>query len=210
MSSTAPVPLSRVPRLAGAALQRARLTVVPRRRRRRSSPVPFVMVISMIAVGGIVGLLLFNTSMQQASFAATDLQNRADTLLAQQQTLQMELNRLRDPQEIALKAQRMGMVLPTSPAVLDLRTGKVLGQPGPATGADRLRLLPPPPVKPAALDPKPHVTVVPAPARHRADSPSHDSRGGTGHASPAQGTRPGRQGTSHQGATHQGHQGSSH
>ncbi len=105
------------------------------------------MVISMIAVGGIVGLLLFNTSMQQASFAATDLQQRADTLLAQQQSLQMELDKLRDPQTIALKAQQLGMVLPTSPAVLDLRTGKVLGQPAPATGADRLRLRPPPPAE---------------------------------------------------------------
>ena len=194
MSSTAPVLRTRVPRLAGAALERARLTVVPRRRRRRSSPVPFVMVISMIAVGGVVGLLLFNTSMQQASFAATDLQQRADTLLAQQQTLQMELDRLRDPQVIALKAQRLGMVLSTTPAVLDLGTGKVLGEPAPATGLDRLRLLPPPPPKPAALDPKPHVTVVQPPAASTA-SGSHDSRGHTGHASPGNRARAGRQGT---------------
>jgi len=191
MSSTAPVLRTRVPRLAGAALERARLTVVPRRRRRRTSSVPFVMVISMVAVGGIVGLLLFNTSMQQASFAATDLQHRADTLLAQQQTLQMDLDKMRDPQTIALKAQRLGMVLPTSPAVLDLRSGKVLGQPTPATGADRLRLLPPAPPKPTALDPKPHVTLVPAPAT----STAQDSQGHTGHASPAHGPRAGRQGT---------------
>jgi hypothetical protein len=205
MSSTAPAIRTRVPRLAGAAIDRARLTVVPRRRRRRSSPVPFVMVVSMIAVGGVVGLLLFNTSMQQASFAATDLQHRADTLLAQQQTLQMDLDRLRDPQVIALKAQKMGMVLPTSPAVLDLRTGKVLGQPTPATGADRLRLLPPPPAKPAALDPEPHVTVVQAPAREQAGS--QDSQGRHGHASRAQGAREGRQGgTDHTGrATAPGH-----
>ena len=82
MSSTAPALRARVPRLAGAALERARLTVVPRRRRRRSSPVPFLLVVSMVAVGGIVGLLLFNTSMQQASFAATSLQNQADNLVA--------------------------------------------------------------------------------------------------------------------------------
>ena len=69
----------------------------------------------MLAVGGVVGLLLFNTSMQQASFAATDLQQQADTLEARQQGLQMELSRLRDPQTIALKAQRMGMVLPDEP-----------------------------------------------------------------------------------------------
>ena len=203
MSSTAPVLRARVPRLAGAALERARLTVVPRRRRRRSNPVPFVMVVSMIAVGGIVGLLLFNTSMQQASFAATDLQNRADTLLAQQQTLQMQLDRLRDPQLIAEKAQRMGMVLPTSPAVLDLRSGKVLGQPTPATGEDRLQLLPPPPVKPAELEPQPHVTVVQAPARTpRTDQSGADSTGHTGPAFRADGARAGRQGTTEHGSTH--------
>src|SRR3954453_3534117 len=146
MSSTAPALRARVPRLAGAALERARLTVVPKRKRRHSSPVPFLVVVSMLAVGGIVGLLLFNTSMQQASFAATDLQHQADTLEAQQQTLEMQLDHLRDPQVIALRAQRMGMVLPTSPAVLELATGKILGDPTPATRLGRLRLLAPPPV----------------------------------------------------------------
>jgi cell division protein FtsB len=165
MSSAAPVLRARVPRLAGAALERARLTVVPRRRR-RTSPVPFLLVVSMIAVGGIVGLLLFNTSMQQASFAATSLQRQADNLVARQQTLQMQLDELRDPQAVALKAQRMGMVLPGSPAVLDLRTGKVLGTPAPATRLDPLRLLAPPPAKPAGLDPQTHVTYIPAPPRH--------------------------------------------
>lgn len=160
MSSTAPALRTRVPRLAGAALERARLTVVPKRKRRRSSPVPFLLVVSMLAVGGVVGLLLFNTSMQQASFAATELQQQADALQAQQQSLQMDLDRLRDPQTIALKAQRMGMVLPTSPAVLDLRTGKVLGDPAPATRLSPLRLFGPAPTKPAVLDPKPQVTLV--------------------------------------------------
>jgi cell division protein FtsB len=160
MSSTAPALRTRVPRLAEAALERARLTVVPKRARRRTSPVPFLVLVSMIAVGGIVGLLLFNTSMQQASFAATDLQNQADTLEARQQSLEMQLAKLRDPQTIALKAQRMGMVLPSSPAVLDLRSGKVLGDPTPATRTDPLRLFGPPPVKPAELDPPAHVTVV--------------------------------------------------
>ena len=178
MSSTAPALWARVPRLAGAALERARLTVVPRRRRRRSSPVPFLLVVSMIAVGGIVGLLLFNTSMQQASFAATSLQNQADNLVARQQTLQMQLDQLRDPQVVALKAQKMGMVLPTSPAVLDLRTGKVLGTPSPATRLDPLKLLAPPPAKPAALDPPAHVTVV-RPPQHAGSTATHQRAGTT-------------------------------
>jgi hypothetical protein len=73
----------------------------------------------------------------------------------------MQLDGLRDPQVVALKAQRMGMVLPSSPAVLDLRSGTVLGSPAPATRLDPLRLLAPPPAKPAGLDPQTHVTVVP-------------------------------------------------
>jgi hypothetical protein len=184
MSSTAPALRVRVPRLAGAALERARLTVVPKRRRSRTSPVPFLVVVSMLAVGGVVGLLLFNTSMQQASFAATDLQRQADVLEAKQQGLQMRLDQLRDPQSIALKAQRMGMVLPSSPAVLDLRTGKVLGDPAPATRLDPLRLLAPPPAKPAELDPPAHVTVVDPPARHKSRGNTargaHDHGGGPG------------------------------
>jgi cell division protein FtsB len=192
MSSTAPALRARVPRLAGAALERARLTVVPKRRR-RSSPVPFMLLVSMLAVGGVVGLLLFNTSMQQASFAATGLQHQAEVMQARQQTLQMQLDQLRDPQMIALKAQRMGMVLPTSPAVLDLRTGKVRGQPTPATRRDPLRLVAPPPTKPAELDPPAHVTVVRAPAGQNSGgnttrrSHDHDGGGGrndhTGHTS---------------------------
>jgi cell division protein FtsB len=197
MSSPALALRARVPRLAGAALERARLTVVPRRRRRRTSPVPFLLVVSMVAVGGIVGLLLFNTSMQQASFAATSLQRQADALQAQQQTLEMQLDHLRDPQVIALRAQRMGMVLPTSPAVLDLATGKVLGDPTPATRLDRLRLFGAPPVKPLALDPPAHVTVVPPPRQ----GGHAKSSGNTAHGSRHPGRHAGRQGPDHP-ATH--------
>ncbi len=189
MSSTAPAIRIRVPRLAEAALERARLTVVPKRRRRHTSPVPFLVLVSMLAVGGVVGLLLFNTSMQQASFAATDLQNQADTLEARQQSLQMQLARLRDPQTIAVKAQRMGMVLPTSPAVLDLRNGKVLGDPAPATRLDPLRLQAPSPVKPAELDPPAHVTVVQPDSTGNAPQ---NSSGNTTRQSAADNGRPGR------------------
>jgi len=163
----------------------------------------------MLAVGGIVGLLLFNTSMQQASFAATDLQHQADTLEATQQSLQMELDQLRDPQSIALKAQRMGMVLPTSPAVLDLRSGKVLGDPAPATGLDRLRLLPPPPVKPAELDPPAHVTVVhESAAAQAAKQGAHNSSGNTTRGSQEQGHGRGRHDPTRH-TNHTGHTGTS-
>lgn len=210
MSSTAPAIRARVPRLAEAALERARLSVVPRRRRRRTSPVPFLAVVSMLAVGGVVGLLLFNTSMQQASFAATDLQQQADLLQAREQSLQMKLDQLRDPQTIALKAQRMGMVLPSSPAVLDLRSGKVLGDPAPATRTDPLHLLAPPPVKPPLYDVQTRATAGSATADGTTSSTAGTTTGNTaGNTGPGSHGRAGATGTKghtrHDHTRHHGH-----
>ncbi len=158
--SSPPVPArQRVPRIAEAAVQRARLSVVPRIRT-RAPRVPFVTLVTLLLVGGVVGLLLFNTSMQQASFAATSLEQQARSLDARQQTLEMELADLRDPQRVAERAQRMGMVPATNPAFLDLATGKVRGQPRPATGEDGLRIEPTPPPKPGVLTPRPRVIEV--------------------------------------------------
>lgn len=147
---------SRGQRIAGAAVERARLSVVPRSRT-KAARMPFVMLVSLVLLGGVVGLLLFNTSMQQASFAATSLESRAGTLTARQQTLEMELDVLRNPQHIAEQAQGMGMVVSKSPAFLNLSTGKVLGVAAAATPAEGLRIRPRPPVKPAFLNPPPLV-----------------------------------------------------
>lgn len=161
MSSAVPQPRTRVTRLAQEAVDKARLTVVPRVRT-RAPRVPFVTLVSLVLVGGIVGLLLFNTSMQQASFAAASLQSEADTLAAREQTLRMELDELRNPQRVALEAQQMGMVIPSAPVFLDLRTGKTSGVRTPSTPANAIQLLPPVPPKPAVLAPPPTVVEVPA------------------------------------------------
>jgi cell division protein FtsB len=171
---------SRIAPLREAAVERARLRVVPRRRT-RVSRVPFVVLMSMLMLGGVVGLLLFNTSMQQAAFATTALEEQAQTLTARQQTLEMELDVLRNPQRVAEQAQRMGMVPSHQPAYLELPSGKVLGEPAPAVPADGLRLLPRPPAKPAVLSPEPVVqqvfpTGTPAGATARADA---DGEAGT-------------------------------
>ncbi len=146
---------SKSPRgIAEAAVARARLTVVPRRRT-RAARMPFVVLVSLVLLGGVIGLLLFNTSMQQASFAATALEQQASAMTAREQTLKMELDVLRDPQRVAEQAQNMGMVPPGSPTFLNLANGKVLGDRAPATSMNAVRLLPLPPVKPAILDPPP-------------------------------------------------------
>ncbi|MEO9324671.1 hypothetical protein ABFT23_14350 [Nocardioides sp. C4-1] len=133
MSSTAPMrrpaaARTRLAPLAGGAVDRARLAVVPRLRS-RAPRVPFVMLVSLVLLGGVVGLLLFNTSMQQASFTVTERENEAAVLAARQQALETELALLRNPATIAENACRIGMVMPPTAAVIDLATGKVTGTP---------------------------------------------------------------------------------
>ncbi len=145
---------NRMPRFAEAAVERARLTLVPRPlvgRSSRAARVPFVALVSLLLVGGVAGLLFFNTSMQQASFKATAMEQKAQVLIAQRQGLQMQLDTLRDPQRVALRAKAMGMVPPASPAFIRLGDGKVLGTPMRAVADDRFPITPGPTKKPADL-----------------------------------------------------------
>lgn len=162
MSSPAVQVRSRVPRIASAAVEKARLSVVPRART-RAPKVPFVTLVSLVLISGVVGLLLFNTSMQQASFAATSLEEQATSLAAREQTLQMELEDLRNPQRVATQAQAMGMVVPAAPTFLGL-DGTVRGEQVPALPENKLNLDPPAPIKPKILAPAPTIVKVRAEA----------------------------------------------
>lgn len=158
MSSSAAQIRSRVPRMASAAVEKARLSVVPRTRT-RAAKVPFVTLVSLVLISGVIGLLLFNTSMQQASFAATSLEEQATNLAAREQTLQMELEDLRNPQRVATQAQSMGMVVPAAPTFLSL-DGTVSGTKIAALPTDRLNLTPPAPIKPKIYEPTPTIVKV--------------------------------------------------
>lgn len=160
MSSPAVQIRSRVVSIGEAAVSKARLSVVPRTRT-RAPRVPFLFLVSVVLLTGVVGLLLFNTSMQQASFTASRLEEQATTMAAREQMLEMELEELRDPQRVALQAQRMGMVVPTAPAFLGL-DGTVTGTPIAATAADSVRLVPRPQALPADLRPQVEVVKVAA------------------------------------------------
>ena len=152
----------RLPKLAEDAVQRARLTVVPRRRV-RAARMPFVTLVSLLLLGGVVGLLCFNTQMQQASFAATSLEAQAGNLTAREQTLHDELQDLRDPQHLATLAQQAGMVVPDSSCTVRMAAGTTEQGCEPATADNTPNLLGRPPKKPDVLDPDPHVVLVAAP-----------------------------------------------
>ncbi|MGL5823462.1 MAG: hypothetical protein ACRCYU_01155 [Nocardioides sp.] len=166
------------------AARRARLTV-PERLAVPTPRFPFVTLMSMIMVGGVVGLLLVNTSMQQASFVATALAREAQTLTDREQTLQIELEDLRDPQRLAEAARAQGMVPVSRPAFLSIRDGTVLGNPAPASGADQLAIDAPPALRPTAAFPPPTTRYRPpdssrgprGQARDRAGAPDRTNNG---------------------------------
>ncbi|MCZ4500531.1 MAG: hypothetical protein JWQ74_3086 [Marmoricola sp.] len=149
------------PRAAGAAVEKARLALVPTRRS-QAPRAPFAILVLLLLAGGVVGLLMFNTHMQQSSFYATKLQARADALTAQRQALDMQLDRLRDPQRLAAAAKKLGMVAPPVPAFVRLSDGKVLGQATPATPEDKVLTKGFAAPLPASLNRKPIVRHVKA------------------------------------------------
>ena len=154
MSASKTAARSRVPRFAEAAVERARLTVVPPRRslgRTQAARTPFAVLVLAMLAAGVVGLLMFNTHMQQSSFAATELQDRVNVLTAKEQSLNLELDELRNPQRLAAEAKALGMVAPAQPAFIRLADGRVLGVPAPATVGDAVRINPLPAPKPAAI-----------------------------------------------------------
>lgn len=175
---------TRLPRIAEHAVERARLTVVPRPRT-KAPRVPFMILVSLVLLGGVVGLLLFNTSMQQASFKATELEARAQQLHAVEQSLQMEVDQLRDPQRVATEAQALGMVPLVNPAFLKLSDGTELGNPVPAAPTDSQRLTPLPTRKPATFQKTPvKVIATETPDTGVDGVPSDATGGGSGTTGP--------------------------
>jgi hypothetical protein len=201
---------TRVPRFAEAAVERARLTVVPQRAlgRTEAARTPFVVLVLGILVAGVVGLLMFNTHMQQSSFQVTALQDEVATLSAQEQSLDLELAHLRDPQRLAATAKsKLHMVAPAQPAFIRLADGRVLGTPAPATTEGAVRINPLPSSKPAALNPPPIIVKVPASAADATRSSStraypRTTSEATGAASTTQGASAGRKKASTSTADH--------
>ncbi|MEI7058044.1 hypothetical protein WBG06_19615 [Nocardioides sp. CCNWLW239] len=110
-----------------------RLTAVPAPLPAPMAPrLPFVVLVSMLLIGGVVGLLVFNTSMQQSAFQEQRLQEQATTLAAREQALDGELKKMEDPHKIAAKAKELGMVVPQNAAMLRVPEAKIEGEAAPA------------------------------------------------------------------------------
>jgi len=98
-------------------------------RRSSAAKTPFVVVVVLILVTGLLGLLALNTVLAQDAFRLHSLQVSSRVLADREQALQRQVADLQSPQSLAARATRLGMVPGGPPAFLRLPDGKVLGVP---------------------------------------------------------------------------------
>ncbi|KAA1423479.1 cell division protein FtsL [Mumia zhuanghuii] len=111
---------------------RTPLRAVPARRP-RTPRAPFVLLVVTVLAGGLVGLLLLNTSMQNGAFELAELEKKAQELQSRHAELALEVEQRSTPEAVAERAAALGMVPNTNPAFLRLPDGKIVGDPEPAT-----------------------------------------------------------------------------
>jgi hypothetical protein len=121
---------SRAPRPDSRPAGRPRLQVVPRVQRARGSR--FVVLVAAMLVGGLIGLLMLNLSMQKGAFELAGLQEQTRALKTTEQSLAFDMERLESTQHLSRKATALGMVPNTNPVFLDLTDGSIMGTPEPA------------------------------------------------------------------------------
>jgi hypothetical protein len=84
----------------------------------------FVLLVLGLLGGGLVCLLVVNTTLGATSFRLSQLQRENAKLSLQEQSLQGKIQNEQAPDEIAQRAYQLGMRAETNATILDLRTGR--------------------------------------------------------------------------------------
>lgn len=95
---------------------------------------PFVALILVLVVGGVLGILVVNTKINENSFRLGKLQEQQATLNVQEQQLQKKITKAENPGNLAAEARKLGLVESGPPAFIRLPDGRVIGVPQPAGG----------------------------------------------------------------------------
>ena len=126
-----PRPATRAARTAPSAratsVSAPRLRVVQTQDAAEHTGVGFVLLCVFLLVSGLIALLLLNTNRAQESFAIEKLQVKSAALTDQQQQLAGEIDAQSAPQQLALRAQQMGLRPATKVRYVRKADGTVLG-----------------------------------------------------------------------------------
>ncbi|AZM52766.1 hypothetical protein DMA15_09275 [Streptomyces sp. WAC 01529] len=141
--------MSKKPELRGRAARLARLLPQGPSQAART---PFVLLVVLLLGGGLITLLILNSSLNEGSFQVSELKRETKDLTEEEQQLQRDVDGYAAPDALQRRADELGMVPGGDPAFLN-PDGTVRGVPGAA--ADR----------PAALrqsEPRPQEVASPA------------------------------------------------
>lgn len=126
------------------------IEIVTTRGQRRARP---RLVFSLIIIAGLFAVLasqlLLSIALADGAYQISALQAKEKELARAQQAVTEELNVLESPQNLASRAESLGLVSNNSAVYLDLATGAVMGSPsaaepgaGSVTGANGSLLIP--------------------------------------------------------------------
>ncbi|SDZ07607.1 hypothetical protein SAMN05444365_105194 [Micromonospora pattaloongensis] len=95
---------------------------------------PFVALVLVVVVGGVLGILMVNTKINENAFRLGTLKEQQASLDIRQQQLENEIAQHEAPGNLAAQARKLGLVESGPPAFIRLPDGRVIGVPQPATG----------------------------------------------------------------------------
>ncbi|MEU0392982.1 septum formation initiator family protein [Streptomyces sp. NPDC006208] len=127
---------------------------------------PFVLLVVLLLSGGLITLLLLNSSLNQGSFKLSELKKRTTDLTDQEQALQRDVDSRSAPDALERRARELGMVPGGNPAFLG-PDGKIHGVPDEATA----QAIPDPTPLASASLAAPSVTASPTPTAPPAAAP---------------------------------------
>jgi hypothetical protein len=94
----------------------------------------FILLVLGMLGGGLVCLLVINTTLAAASFRINALQRSNAALSQQEQTLQQQVSTEESPSSLEQRARRLGLRMQPLLNVMNLRTGRVYRQPASMPG----------------------------------------------------------------------------
>ncbi|MFU8872544.1 hypothetical protein [Micromonospora sp. SL4-19] len=95
---------------------------------------PFVGLILVLVVGGVLGILAINTKINENAFRLEKLQQEQAKLDVDQQQLKKEIADQEAPGNLVANSKKIGLIESGDPAYIRLPDGKVIGVPRPAEG----------------------------------------------------------------------------
>jgi hypothetical protein len=93
----------------------------------RAPRMPFVLLVLALLGGALVSMLVLHTILAQDAFTITELQRENRALSQQEEALAEEVLEAESPDELARRAQELGMEPGGAPRFLDPESGEIHG-----------------------------------------------------------------------------------